>query len=626
MNKFYSVFLLLFGMITMGDTRPNILWLTSEDNSARWLGCYGNKFAITPNLDKLASEGFLYEKCFANAPVCAPSRSTWITGIHAISMGTHPMRSRYEIPHDKIKYYVDYLKEAGYYTTNCTKTDYNIGGRDDKECWDDPKSKFAWRNRPEGKPFFTVINTTSSHESRAFKADINKTNHDPANVELRKYHPDLPDIRKNYALYHDCIKTMDSDIGAALKALEEDGLADDTIVIYCSDHGGVMPRSKRFLYESGIHTPLIIRIPEKFKHLWPADKPGSRLNDLVSFIDMPKTWLSLADAKIPAEMQGKIFLGEQKEQRKLHFSFRGRMDERVDNVRAVHDGQFLYVKNYMPFSPVGQKIHYLWNMPASQAWEAHYKANKTDPISSRFFETRGYVEELYDSSNDPDNVNNIINSPEHASIVNKMRAGLKDWQVNIYDSGILPEGEVVKRAADNNMTIYEMVREPKLYDLSAYITAADIALASSSENLDKLIEYLNHSDSGVRYWGAGGLQILGKDAQSAKAQLKQALKDDSHSVRAMSAWALIKMGDKEEAYKCLEELVNNDSYAVLLALSVIDWMGDDAKPMLENIVNATFAEKYRPGLLNHVLKKHGLQAPKKDRSKTNGKKNKKKKK
>ena len=172
-----------------------------------------------------------------------------------------------------------------------------------------------------------------------------------------------------------------------------------------------------------------------------------------------------------------------------------------------------------------------------------------------------------------------------------------------------------------------MVRNPKFYDLDAYMTAADIALASSSENLDKLIEYLNHSDSGVRYWGAVGLQILGKGAQSAKAQLKQALQDDSHSVRAMSAWALIKMGDKAEAYKCLEELVNNDSYAVLLALSVIDWMGDDAKPMLENIVNATFAEKYRPGLLNHVLKKHGLQAPKKDRSKTKrNKKNKKKKK
>ena len=159
------------------------------------------KNATTPNIDKLATEGFQYMHCYANAPVCAPSRSTWITGLHALSMGTHPMRSRYEIPHDEIPYYPDLLKKAGYYASNAGKTDYNIGGRSDKDPWD--SSKVNWKDLKTKQPFFQIINTTDSHESKAF-GDVRNTKHDPAKVELAEYHPDIPVMRQNYAHYNGC--------------------------------------------------------------------------------------------------------------------------------------------------------------------------------------------------------------------------------------------------------------------------------------------------------------------------------------------------------------------------------------------------------------------------------------
>src|SRR6056297_3588378 len=207
--------------------QPNILWLTCEDNSVDWVGCYGNPHAETPNIDKLASEGFQYMHCYANAPVCAPSRSTWITGVHALSMGTHPMRSRYPIPHDRIAYYPDLSKQAGYFVGNAKKTDYNIGGRSDQDAWD--TAKVDWDQLSQQEPFFMVINSTKSHESRAF-GDVNNTDHDPENVRLAKYHPDIPEIRKNYAHYHDQVKKMDAGIGEALANLEKMGLAENTIV------------------------------------------------------------------------------------------------------------------------------------------------------------------------------------------------------------------------------------------------------------------------------------------------------------------------------------------------------------------------------------------------------------
>src|SRR6056300_1256008 len=360
-NIFLFVFIGLGAVVSFAEDRPNILWITSEDNGISWVSCYGGTNAQTPNIDKLAAEGFRYLNCFDNAAVCAPTRSLWITGMYGVSNGTQPMRSRNEIPHDQIFYYPDLLNKAGYHTSNPGKTDYNIGGREDKEPWDLGKGvKYGWRKREPGQPFFCVVNFTESHESRAH-GDVEGTKNDPAGMKLFSYHPDLPVIRKNYAKYADAVENMDSKVGECLAELENDGLADNTIVIYNSDHGGVMARSKRFVYSSGIHCPLIVRIPEKFKHLYPADKPGMTVDRLVSFIDMPKTWLSLAGAEIPATFQGRVFFGDGAEpESPFHFAFRERADERLDNVRVMRDKRFSYHKNYMPFAPAGQHLAYLW--------------------------------------------------------------------------------------------------------------------------------------------------------------------------------------------------------------------------------------------------------------------------
>ncbi len=572
-------------VVSTAQDRPNILWLTCEDNNVNWIGCYGNPYAETPNIDKLATEGFQYMHCYANAPVCAPSRSTWITGVHAVSMGTHPMRSRYEIPHDKIKYYPDYLKAAGYYVVNAGKSDYNIGGRDDKEPWDSHKPDF--QAAKDNQPFFMIINSTKSHESKAF-GDIENSDHSPGHVQLAKYHPDIPEMRKNYAHYHDQIKEMDKDIGAALKQLEDAGLAENTIVIHNSDHGGVIARSKRFLFNSGTHCPLIVRIPEKFKHLRPGS-PGEQIDELVSFIDMPKTWLSLAGAEVPDVMQGKVFLGPDKEERNQHVSFRGRMDERCDNVRALRDseGKMLYIRNYMPYAPWGQRLSYLWQMEATKAWQAYHDEGRTDAITGRFFGTKP-MEELYDAKADPDNINNLINDPQYADLVAQFRDDLDGWQMKHFDAGLLPESEIVKRAEDNGLTIFEMVRNPDLYPVAAYLEASNLAIENDPKNAKQLYKRLKNEDAGVRYWAAVGLFHIQDRAELKMNLVRKALTDDCHHVRVMAAWMLYRDGDKDTAIACLNEMLSNSSYASLKIFNVVDWIGDGAEPYQEAMAACTF--------------------------------------
>jgi N-sulfoglucosamine sulfohydrolase len=577
----YKIILLTFLTLSLyAQDKPNILWLTSEDNSVNWIGAYGNPHADTPYIDQLAKEGFLYTHTYANAPVCAPSRSSWITGINAISMGTHPMRSRYEIPHDRIKYYPDLLKQAGYYCSNVTKTDYNIGGRSDKDCWD--SNKLNWKTLKENQPFFQVLNSTKSHESRAF-GDVTKSSRDPKNVQLAKYHPDLLTIRQNYNHYHDAVKNMDSDIGQALNDLKKNDLTENTIVIYNSDHGGVLPRSKRFLFNSGTHCPLIIRIPEKFKHLWPATKPNSKIDHLVSFVDMTKTWLSLAGAPTPSYLQGRIFLGENTEsERPYHFSFRTRMDERCDNVRAIRNKQFLYIRNYMPYAPWGQKLTYLWKMEATKAWDQYNKDNKTDAITGRFFKQKP-MEELYDTSKDPDNINNLIKEPEYKEIIQELRTAMTNQQKDIFDAGMLPESELVEKAAKAKITIYDYVRDPKLYQLNAYLATSELALKNEPINLDLLTEKLQDRDSGVRYWATVGLFNLQDKIKIDSSVIKPLLEDKSDHVQAMAAWMIYKNGDKATARKTWNRLLSNSSYASLKIFNIIDWIKDDPQAYLDSM-------------------------------------------
>ncbi len=568
----------------LDPVRPNVLWLDAEDANVNWFGCYGNPAARTPNIDRLAAEGFRYTHAFASAPVCAPSRGTWVTGIHALSMGTAPMRSNNAIPHDRIRYYPDYLREAGYFALQPGKTDYNIGGRPDRAAWNRGKD---WNDRAEGQPFFFVTHFNHSHESRAF-GDIRSPRHDPARQRLRAYHPDIPGIRLNYAHYADQIQQLDAHIGRMLKRLEADGLAENTIVIFTTDHGGVMPGSKRFITDSGIHAPFIIRIPEKFKHLWPADKPGMTVDRLVSFVDMPKTWLSITGAEVPEMMQGRIFLGPDTEpEAEMHFAFTSRQGERFYEMRAVRTKNLLYIKNYKPYISTGQPLSFLWQMVAARAWEAHHKAGLTDAKTGAFFQRRQPVERLFDVRNDPDNVVNLVDHPDYQDALATMRAALRQWQLEIHDTGILSEEEMARRARERETMIYDLVRDTEAYPLERYLDAADLALAADPAHEDKLVLYLNHADSGIRYWGAIGLLMLEQRSPAALAALEARLSDDAHDVRALAAWALFVSNHSVDGVRAaLNGLLQEQSYASLLVLNVIDLMNDDLSHYMDSVRNA----------------------------------------
>jgi N-sulfoglucosamine sulfohydrolase len=601
--------------------RPNIVWITGEDMSAKWLGCYGNKQISTPNFDKLAQEGFLYTNCFAAAPVCAPSRSSWITGIHPISSGTIYMRSQYALPKE-LPWYPDALRAAGYFTANYDKTDYNTanrrvgnGGGENEgsnghyvDTWD-VYQNYAWRSdkRKAKQPFFQVINSAGCHESYLHKANNTNNHVDPAAMELAAYHPDIPEMRLDYARYTAGVMAADKTLGKILAELEKDGLADNTIVIYSSDHGGVIGRSKRFLYDSGTRAPHIIRIPEKYKHLWPAANVGARIDRLVSFLDMPKTWLALVGGEIPTSMQGQIYLGpKQDPPRSYVFMARERMDEAPDMQRAVRDQRYLYIRSFEPFRPDGQYLQYLWQAPSMMAWDRYHRAGKTNALTGAFFRPK-VAEMLFDCDADPDNVHNLASDPAHAERLSRMRAALREQQIAIHDCGFLPEATLLHRVEQHNTTIYELVRNPQLYDQQGYMTAADLANFAQPSDIPQLTEWLASPDEGFVYWAIIGCIRLGKDAAipaltEAILKLAQSSIDDKRlsDVRVTAAYYLLSVEQhKAQALRSLAEIITapGKSMAKGRAWANLFLLGDQAldivdifKPMrLDNNNAATLA-------------------------------------
>ncbi|MCP4753669.1 MAG: sulfatase-like hydrolase/transferase [Proteobacteria bacterium] len=555
--------------------KPNILWLVSEDNSPL-LGCYGDANASTPNLDSLAKEGIAFDNAFANAPVCAPARNTLITGMYSPSLGNQNMRSSYPIPR-QIRFFPEYLREAGYYCTNKFKTDYNCKTTP-KGAWDRNMLSWLmpWRFRKEGQPFFHVINTTTTHES-GMHTRINQTEHHPDRMELAPYHPDTPEVRKDYAHYYDQVGKMDSEFGRILKMLEADGVAEDTIVFYYSDHGGVLPGSKRFLHDSGMRVPLIVRFPEKYQHLAPG-KPGSRSDRLVSFVDFAPTVLSLAGIDAPDHMQGNAFLGEKaRPEPEYVFGFADRMDARFDLRRAVVSRRFRYIRNYMPHRPYMQHLDYLWRAKSAQVWTKMHSEGRLNDIQNAFFEPKA-KEELYDLKADPFEVNNLADDPKHRKVLGEMRTAGSCWSLDIRDSGFVHEAEMVERSKGS--TIFEMVRNDQKYPLEDLMAAAEQASSRNPENLAAQIGMLASHDSGVRYWGAIGCLVLGEAAKPAVEKLKPLLNDSSPVVGIAAAEALCQLGDSGMALPVLTNGLSHENEMVrLYAVNALDYIDEKAKPV-----------------------------------------------
>ena len=560
---------------------PNILWLTSEDNGPH-LGCYGDKYADTPNLDGLAARGMIYTRAISNAPVCAPARTTIISGMYPTSTGAEHMRSMTNLP-KSFKMYPVYLRELGYYCTNNSKEDYNLAK--DGQVWNEGGRKATWANRPnKDQPFFAIHNFTISHESQIRKRPHQQV-HDPKKVRIPAYHPDTPEVRQDWAQYYDKLSEMDKIVGEKLQLLEEQGLAEDTIIFYFGDHGSGMPRSKRWPYFSGINVPLIVHVPAKWKHLASSEyKAGGSSDRRVGFIDLAPTLLSIAGQRPPQHMQGHAFMGtEEAPAQEFGYGFRGRMDERYDMVRSVVGKKFIYIRNYMPHKLYGQHVSYMFQTPTTQVWKKMFDEGKLNESQSYFWKTKP-PEELYDLDNDPDEVNNLAKSRKHADILMSMRRAHLDHINQIIDVGFLPEGEIHSRSAGSNP--YDMARTDK-YPYKRIFLAADMASGLSPWATKTLINYLKDKDSAIRYWGAMGLLMRGKKGLSMTGKyLEKALQDDSPYVRVVAAEALGKFGNQDQITQAVNTLgqiadpVKNGCFPSMLAMNAIDHLDEKAKSLL----------------------------------------------
>jgi arylsulfatase A-like enzyme len=436
--------------------KPNILWITVEDMSPR-LASYGDETVPTPRLDRLAREGVRYTRAFGVYGVCAPNRHALILGMYPTTTGAMAMRTwkrtsaidqitdpallaipTYEAtPPPEARCFPEYLRAAGYYCTNNSKTDYQF--RDPVTTWDDSGKAAHWRSRPRvDMPFFSVFNFTVTHESGTFEARSPAVT-DPAKVVLPPYYPDTPIVRRDLARHYDNIVAMDALVGRILDELEEDGLADTTIVFFFSDHGDGLPRMKRWVYDSGLHVPLIVRHPG-------GSGAGTTSGALVSFVDFAPTVLSLAGVPIPDHMQGRAFLGgQQGAPRRYVYAARDRMDPAPETIRAVRDARFKYIRNYRPDLPYFGFIPYRDRAGVMQEILRLTAEGALGPDQWQLWSQKKPLEELYDTEADPHEIHNLASDPRHFEKLAELRQAHLSWTEETGDLGHITEAELIRR-------------------------------------------------------------------------------------------------------------------------------------------------------------------------------------
>jgi len=568
-----------------GPERPNILWITAEDLSPT-LGCYGDPVAVTPNLDRLAREGVRFTRAFANAPVCSPARSCLITGVYPTSTGMHQHRSRVPVP-PPVRGFAALLRAAGYFCTNNAKTDYNVSNEPAfvADCWGRCDRKAHWRQRKVGQPFFSVFNFEITHQActsawpyAKFEEMIRlhlrpEERCRPEAVRVPPYYPDTPIVRRTIAREYDCLQVLDRVyVARILRELEEDGLAGDTVVFFFSDHGSGLPRHKRVLYDSGLLVPLLIRFPEKYRHLAPAS-PGTAVDRLVSFVDFAPSELSLAGLPIPQWMQGVPFLGPNAgPPRQYVFGARDRIDEAFDCSRSVRDSRWLYIRHYHPHVP--------WSQPEYYSREEEIRLDiarldaegKLDPVQ-KAFTTEKPTEELFDSQTDPDQIRNLAGSAAYSAVLRNMRRALQDWMTSVGDLGFTPEEELYAQARKGPVKASprELARRLKVAGKIGDRTA-----------LKRQARLLDAPDAAVRFWALVSLRAGGNQAGFARERLLRCLEDVHPSARLEAASTLGAMERSlpaEVLPVLVRELESGNLIAALRAARILWSFGERARPV-----------------------------------------------
>lgn len=532
------------------------------------------------------------------------------------------MRSMTRLPAG-FRMFPGYLRDAGYYTSNNVKEDYNL--EHTGQVWDESSSKAHWRKRKPDQPFFSVFNFVITHESQ-LRTRPHKFSHDPGEARIPAYHPDTPEVRQDWAQYYDNITVMDGQAQHILDQLQEDGLAENTIVFFYGDHGSGMPRNKRCPYNSGLQVPFIVHVPERWRSLAPKEyKSGGESNRLIGFIDLAPTVLSLAGVKPPAHLQGQAFMGAHggSDQRYL-FGFRGRMDERHDRIRSVRNGRYVYVRNFMPHRAHGEHLAYMFETPTTRVWKQMYDDGKLNAAQKQFWEPKP-PEELFDLSADRDEVRNLAASAEHLGVLRELRTALHDFQIRICDIGLLPESDMHSRAGADSP--YEMGHDPRRFRIEPVLAAAELASSGQTDAVPRLQQLLAHSDAGVRYWAATGFLIRGASAVKANAGLlQQRLTDTSPAVRIAAAEGLARYADEALQKQALQVLIGlsslpaNGYYVAVEALNALDGAGKAAAPFLQTISrlpreHSSVHERMKahvPSLIDGIVQKLRQPSPRTD--------------
>jgi len=581
----------VWAAVSSAASRPNILWLSTEDISAH-LGCYGDPHAITPNLDRLASEGTLYSRAFTTAGVCAPSRSAIITGVYQSALGSQHMRSKIQLP-EWMELFPTYLREAGYYTTNNVKTDYQINNDNPVvlRAWNERSNTAHWRDRPDqDQPFFAVFNFQGTHESRIANEDryvdvtadlLPEQRQDAAALTtLPPYYPDTPTNRENWKRNYELITAMDAWAGDLIQQLKDDGLYDNTIIFFWSDHGIGLPRAKRWLYESGTRVPLIVRAPPN-RNVSGLTEPGAVDGQLVSGVDFAPTMLNLAGLELPDHLQGRAFLGSNLTPvRDYIYGARDRMDERYDIIRMVRDHRFRYIRNYEPLKPYYQFMNSAEKGRTMAELRRLFDAGELDPVPARYFGLKP-PEELYDVNEDPHEIRNLADDPAYAPVLDRMRQAHLDWVAITRDTGLLPE-PLLARYGDEIGSRYEILRQSDNDAFPRQLARVANLASSGPDALHELIVAMNDPHPAIRYWAATGLGNIGLPAAlPGRAKLQAALTDDERVVRVAAARGLCLLGEPEDALPVLVEvLAHGAQWERLHAAIVLDEIDEQARPVI----------------------------------------------
>ena len=552
------------------DEAPNFVWIISEDNSAHYMELFDPQGIATPHIARMAEEGILFTHAFSNAPVCSVARSTLISSCYSPRTGAQFHRRSRLVPlPDEVEMFPAYLKKAGYYTTNNSKEDYNY--IKNEEVWDESSTTAHWSKRAAGQPFFHKESHPVSHESRLhFKEELMDSYQpvcDPDSVFLFPNHPDTELFRFTSAYYRDKMLEVDTIVGRVIQQLEEEGLLESTFVFYFGDHGGVLPGSKGYAYESGLHIPLVVRIPKKFRHLVSL-KPGTAADGFVSFIDFGPTLLELAGIEIPAGIDGSPFLGpgvsrDELEERQITYGYADRFDEKYDLVRTLRKGELKYMRSYQPFNVDGLQNNYRYLCLAFEQWRDLYRRGELDPVQAAFFEPR-QAEALYDLSRDPYETLNLAEEPAYRDQLLDMRERMEKWVKGMPDLSFYPENYLLREAFGNPVLFGKQHQA----EIAALVDIADLELLPFKEASGAISEALHSEDPLYRYWALIVCSAFGTEAVEFRERALVLCQDPDLLVRTRAAEFLGLSGLGDPVPVILEALYSSqDGVEALLILN-----------------------------------------------------------